>query len=220
MADKDELCYVYNQQPGTFDWVPCASLKVRQVAAGAVQGTFTNGKRYLARANVVKLDPYHLKLTDKPQQFTRLEGIPGALRDASPDACARRVIQARLGRQESLLSEMAYLLNGPDDGAGNLRFGLSVQPPGPGKPFNRTHQLEAQTRAAEQIDETGKMPHELLQSLEPGTSMGGARPRPSAQPLRLADGSSVCARSRPAPEADVTTPRRVTNGRPAHPRAT
>jgi serine/threonine-protein kinase HipA len=220
MAGQEELCYVYVQLPGTFEWVPCASLKVRQVGAGASQGTFAYGKRYLARANVIELDPYHLKLTDKPQQFTRLEGIPGALRDASPDAWGRRVIQARLGRAESEISEMAYLLNGPDDGAGNLRFGLSVQPPGPGKPFNRTYQLEALTRAAEQIDETGKMPHELLESLEPGTSMGGARPTPSAQPLRLADGSSVCARSRPAPEADVTTPRRVTNGQPAHPSAT
>lgn len=72
---------------------------------------------------------------------------------------------------------MEYLLNGPDDGAGNLRFGLSVQPPGPAKPFNRTHQPEALVQAAEQLEETGKLPYEVLERLEPGTSMGGARPK-------------------------------------------
>ncbi|MCM2295130.1 HipA domain-containing protein [Rhodoferax sp.] len=177
MTGKENLCYVYTQLPGTFEWVPCASLKVRQVGAGAFQGTFTYGKRYLARTNVVELDPYHLKLTDKPILFTKLKGIPSALRDASPDAWGRRVIQARLAREEADLSEMDYLLNGPDDGAGNLRFGLSAQPPGPSKPFNRTHQLQALSRAAQQLEETGKLPFEVLESLEPGTSMGGARPK-------------------------------------------
>lgn len=177
MTGKENLCYVYTQLPGTFEWVPCASLKVRQMGAGAFQGTFTYGKRYLARTNVVELDPYHLKLTDKPILFTKLKGIPGALRDASPDAWGRRVIQARLAREEADLSEMDYLLNGPDDGAGNLRFGLSAQPPGPSKPFNRTHQLQALSRAAQQFEETGKLPFEVLESLEPGTSMGGARPK-------------------------------------------
>ena len=177
MADKEKLCYAYIQLPGTFEWVPCASLKVKEVGAGAFQGTFTYGKRYLARENVVALDPYHLKLSDKPIQFTKLRGIPGALRDAGPDAWGRRVIQARIEREEAAISEMEYLLNGPDDGAGNLRFGLSAQPPGPAKPSNRTHQLEALTRAAEQLEETGKLPHEVLKNLDPGTSMGGARPK-------------------------------------------
>lgn len=177
MSDKESACYVYIQLPGTFEWVPCASLKVKELGAGAFQGSFTYGKRYLARQNVVELDPFHLRLTDKPMLFTKLKGIPGALRDASPDAWGRRVIQARLEREEADIHEMEYLLNGPDDGAGCLRFGLSAQPPGPARPFNRTHQLEALCRAAEQLEETGKLPHEILESLVPGTSMGGARPK-------------------------------------------
>lgn len=177
MAPSQNLCYVYIQLPGTFEWVPCASLKVTEAGADAFRGTFTYGQRYLQRANVVELDPFHLKLTDKPMEFTKLKGIPGALRDASPDSWGRRIIQARLERKESEISEMEYLLNGPDDAAGNLRFGLSLQPPGPAKPFNRTHQLETLTAAAEQLEETGKLPFETLESLEPGTSMGGARPK-------------------------------------------
>lgn len=181
MAAAEQSCYVYIQLPGIFEWAPCASLKVREVGAGAFQGTLTYGRRYLERPNVVALDPYHLPLSTRPLQFTKLKGIPGAVRDASPDAWGRRVIQARLARPEADIAEMDYLLNGPDDGAGYLRFGLSVSPPGPSRPFNRTHQLQALVEVAEQLEETGKLPHEVLESLEPGTSMGGARPKATVE---------------------------------------
>ena len=111
--------------------VPCASLKVRVVAAGVYEGTITYGKRYLERPEVVALDPFHLPLSTRPQKFTKLKGIPGAVRDASPDAWGRRVIQAKLQRPEADIQEVEYLLNGPDDGAGNLSFGRTATPPAP-----------------------------------------------------------------------------------------
>jgi serine/threonine-protein kinase HipA len=181
MTAAEQSCYVYIQLPGTFDWVPCALLKAREVGTGVFEGTFTYGKRYLLRANVVALDPYHLPLTDRPRKFTKLKGIPGAVRDASPDAWGRRVIQAKLQRPEADILEMEYLLNGPDDGAGNLRFGLSVDPPGPRRPFNKTHQLDALIEAAQRVEEDGRLPHEVLEELQPGTSMGGARPKVSIE---------------------------------------
>ena len=63
------------------------------------------------------------------------------------DAWGRRVIQAKLGLPEAG-PEIDYLLNGPDDGAGNRRFGKSPEPPGAARPFNRTHQLQALADAA------------------------------------------------------------------------
>jgi serine/threonine-protein kinase HipA len=141
------------------------------------EGTFTYGSQYLQRANVVALDPFHLPLTERPQKFTKLKGIPGAIRDASPDAWGRRVIRAKLQRPEADIAEMEYLLNGPDDGAGNLRFGSSVTPPPPKRGFNRTHQLQALIDAAQVLEKDGRLPHEVLEELEPGTSMGGARPK-------------------------------------------
>ncbi len=186
MATPDQSCYVYIQLPGTFDWVPCARLRVREVGAGLFEGTFTYGSQYLQRANVVALDPFHLPLTDRPQKFTKLKGLPGAVRDASPDAWGRRVIQAKLQRTEADIAEMQYLLNGPDDGAGNLRFGLSVTPPRPKRGFNRTHQLQALIDAAQALEEDGRLPHEVLEELEPGTSMGGARPK-----VTIEDGQKI-----------------------------
>jgi serine/threonine-protein kinase HipA len=177
MAAAEQRCYVYIQLPGTFEWVPCALLKVKELGAGTFEGTFTYGRRYLARSNLVALDQFHLPLTERPQQFTKLKGIPGAIRDAGPDAWGRRVIQAKLQRPETDIAEMDYLLNGPDDGAGNLRFGLSVSPPEPKRRFNQTRQLAALIEAAQTLEEDGRLPHEVLEELEPGTSMGGARPK-------------------------------------------
>ncbi|HKW82162.1 MAG TPA: HipA domain-containing protein, partial [Burkholderiaceae bacterium] len=122
-------------------------------------------------------DPFHLPLSTRPQKFTNLKGIPGAVRDASPDAWGRRVIQAKLQRPEADIREVEYLLNGPDDGAGNLSFGRTATPPAPRRAFNRTHQLPALVEAAEKLEEDGRLPHEVLEELEPGTSMGGARPK-------------------------------------------
>ena len=177
MAGDDLSCYVYIQLPGTLETVPCASLKVRSIGAGAYEGTFTYGRRYLERANVVALDPFHLPLSTRPMNFTKLKGIPGAVRDASADAWGRRVIQAKLQRTEAEIEEIEYLLNGPDDGAGNLTLGRTVAPPAPARPFNRTHQLPALIDAAQKLEEDGRLPHEVSESLEPGTSMGGARPK-------------------------------------------
>ena len=170
-------CYIYIQLPGTFETVPCALLRVREVGAGAFEGTFTYGRRYLERADVVALDQYHLPLSPRPQRFTKLKGIPGAVRDASPDAWGRRIIQAKLQRPETDIQELEYLLNGPDDGAGNLSFGRTAAPPAPHRTFNQTHQLQALTEAAQKLEEDGRLPQEVLEELEPGTSMGGARPK-------------------------------------------
>jgi serine/threonine-protein kinase HipA len=177
MAAPEQSCYVYLQLPDSFETVTCASLIVREVASGVNEGTFTYGRRYLERKDVVAVDEYHLPLTAQPRKFTKLKGIPSAIRDASPDAWGRRVIQAKLQRPEADIQEMEYLLNGPQDGAGNLSFGATVAPPGAHRPFNRTHQLQALVDAAQRLEEDGRLPHEVLEELEPGTSMGGARPK-------------------------------------------
>jgi serine/threonine-protein kinase HipA len=177
MATDEQFCYVYIQLPGTLTTVPCASLRIRSIGVGSYEGTFVYGKKYLQRPNVAAVDPFRLPLSARPQKFTKLKGIPGAVRDASPDAWGRRVIQAKLQRPEADIQEMEYLLNGPDDGGGNLSFGRTVTPPAPRRPFNRTHQLEALIHAVEQLEEGGRLPHEVLEELEPGTSMGGARPK-------------------------------------------
>lgn len=177
MPAEDQTCYIFVQLPNTFEWSVCGVLTVSTVAPNLYRGVFQYGRSYLGRANAVSLDPFNLPLSERPREITQLKGIPGVLRDASPDAWGRRVIQAKLGLPETQISEVDYLLNGPDDGAGNLRFAATPNLLPASRAFNRTHDLQALTVAAQELEESGKLVHEVLEQLEPGTSMGGARPK-------------------------------------------
>ncbi len=173
--------YVYVQLPGTLEIVPAALLRVEKLDDGTYVGRFTYGTRYLARPGAVELDPFALPLSRDTYSFTKLRGLPGAVRDASPDAWGRRVIESKLGVSAGDLEEVDYLLHGPSDGAGYLSFGLKVDPPAPARPYNRTHQLPDLIRAAEAVEDGKPVPAELLEGLEPGTSMGGARPKATVE---------------------------------------
>lgn len=174
---SERQAYVYIQLPGTLQTVPAALLKVERLPDGAYIGRFRYGDRYLQRHDAVALDPFQLPLGKNAYEFTKLKGIPGAVRDAGPDAWGRRVIEHKLQRGSSELEEVDYLLNGPQDGAGNLSFGSKVDSPAPRRQYNRTHQLADLIAAAEAIEEGKRVPEHVLEQIEPGTSMGGARPK-------------------------------------------
>jgi serine/threonine-protein kinase HipA len=174
---SERQAYIYVQLPGTLNTVPAALLKVEKLRDGTFVGRFRYGDRYLERKDAVAFDPFKLPLGNAVQEFTRLKGIPGAVRDAGPDAWGRRVIEHKLERGPADLEEIDYLLNGPQDGAGYLSFGLKLEPPARRRPYNRTHQLAGLIEAAEAIEEGKRLPAHLLEQLEPGTSMGGARPK-------------------------------------------
>lgn len=174
---SERQTYVYVQLPGTLSTVPAALLKMEKLRDGTFVGRFRYGDRYLERKDAVELDPFQLPLGGTVYEFTKLKGIPGAVRDAGPDAWGRRVIEHKLQRSPGDLEEIDYLLNGPQDGAGYLSFGLKLEPPAPKRRYNRTHQLAELVAAAEAIEEGKRVPRQILEQLEPGTSMGGARPK-------------------------------------------
>src|SRR5438094_1149453 len=174
---SERQAYVYVQLPGTLNTVPAALLKVEKLRDGTSVGRFRYGDRYLERKDAIAFDPFKLSLGTTVQEFTKLKGIPGAVRDAGPDAWGRRVIEHKLERSPADLQEIDYLLNGPQDGAGNLSFGLKLEPPAPKHRYNRTHQLADLVAAAEAIEAGKRVPAHILEQLEPGTSMGGARPK-------------------------------------------
>ena len=174
---SERQAYVYVQLPGTLNTVPAALLKVAKLPDGTFVGRFRYGDRYLERKDAISFDPFRLPLGTTVQEFTKLKGIPGAVRDAGPDAWGRRVIEHKLERSPADLEEIDYLLNGPQDGAGYLSFGLKLEPPAPRRPYNRTHQLADLVAAAEAVEDGKQLPAHILEQLEPGTSMGGARPK-------------------------------------------
>jgi serine/threonine-protein kinase HipA len=171
-------CFVYVQLPKSLEWVACGRFAQETTRDGRTVGRFVYGRSYRARADAVPLDPFHLPLSPVVRETARLGGVFGALRDAAPDAWGRRVIERVLGRGE--LAEVDLLLESAEDRAGALAFGRGPAPPAPLREYNRVVQLEELRRAAALLEEDRPgepIPHQILDLLHPGTSLGGARPK-------------------------------------------
>lgn len=167
-------CFVFLQMPGSLEVVTCARYELdlsRRV------GRFVYGASYRERADAVPIDPVHLRVTPTRYEAAKLGGIFGALRDSSPDAWGRMVIE-RLSGQVGL-TEVDFLLESPEDRAGALSFGLAPTPPAPARGFNRVLQLRELREAARLLEEDAdaELRPQLRQVLDPATSMGGARPK-------------------------------------------
>ena len=174
-------CFVYIQLPETTTVVTCGRFTTTGDGRAPGVGKFVYGRRYRSRADAVAIDPYNLPLSSSTAETTEYGGIFGALRDASPDAWGRRLIEADVGRPD--LSEVDYLLNAGQEHVGALTFGQRAEPPPPVRLFNRVVDLGELLGAAHAIlTQTAEAPHSLDGALArlleaPGTTMGGARPK-------------------------------------------
>ncbi|MBU1358785.1 MAG: type II toxin-antitoxin system HipA family toxin [Gammaproteobacteria bacterium] len=180
ISESQGECFVYITLPGATEPVTAGRFALRGNRRGVAEGHFVYGRTYLARADAVPLDPVELKLTERTYATTALNGVFGALRDASPDYWGRRVIQRHLGVAQP--SELDYLLYSPDDRAGALGFGLNQVPPAPKRSFNQTLDLARVQATADAILADEDLPgnavdEQINHLLLVGTSMGGARPK-------------------------------------------
>jgi serine/threonine-protein kinase HipA len=175
---SEQECFVYIQMPRSLEVVTCGRYVLKALPGEGGVGRFVYGRSYRARPDAVAIDPIHLPISPETYETAKLGGIFGALRDASPDAWGRLVIQRVLGRQD--LDEVDYLLESPEDRAGALSFGRGVAPPAPVRTYHRVLQLEELREAARLIEAGGpteQLRDQLRHVLDPTTSMGGARPK-------------------------------------------
>jgi serine/threonine-protein kinase HipA len=170
MPTSEQECYVYLQLPQTMDVLTCGHFILERGV-----GRFVYGKRFLSDARAVELDKIELPLRPAPFETARMGGVFGAIRDASPDAWGRRVIESQLARSD--LSEIDFLLNSPEDRAGALSFGRSREPPAPVRAFNQVIQLERLLEEADRVQKGQPVSAQVADLVNPGTSMGGARPK-------------------------------------------
>jgi serine/threonine-protein kinase HipA len=177
---SERECYVYIVPPGTTEFVTAGRFRVSPTPDGEAVGEFVYGRRYLERDDAVELDPVELRLRKGLYETARMEGFFGAIRDSMPNSWGRRVIEKNTGHTQ--LEEFDYLIQGPDDRAGALGFGLNVEPPAPQRAFNRTLDLERLQVAADAVindesDIAGSAAGQVEDLMLLGTSMGGARPK-------------------------------------------
>lgn len=142
---------------------------------------FNYGRSYLANPDAIAI--YTPELPLRPGGQAPLAGLamPGAIRDAAPDAWGRRVILNRkLGFKGNaanidLLDELTYLLESGSDRAGALDFQPSPDVYVPRQ--TRSAPLEDLMTAAEKVESGIPVTPELEQALFHGSSLGGARPK-------------------------------------------
>lgn len=176
-SDTPTECFVYITLPGQTEPVTAGRFALSVNRRGAAEGRFVYGRSYLERPNAVPLDPVELKLSQRTYATNALNGVFGALRDASPDYWGRRIIQRHLGKAQP--GEMEYLLYSPDDRAGALGFGLNQTPPAPKRTFNQTLDLAKVQAIADAFvaDDEAVDGDQVEKLMMIGTSMGGARPK-------------------------------------------
>jgi serine/threonine-protein kinase HipA len=176
MPISKDRAYVYLQLPRSLEIVT-AGLFQQEDRSGIALGVFVYNPSYLARSDAVPLDPFELPLREGRFETAKLNGIFGALRDASPDTWGRRIIERHLNRFD--LSEVDYLLNSPEDRVGALSFGRGKTYPPPAARFNKVLELDKLLEFAQAVDEDDKveLPAQAEELIQPGTSLGGARPK-------------------------------------------
>lgn len=176
MPISNDRAYVYLQLPGSLETVTAGFFE-QQDRAGVALGVFVYSPAYLERSDAVPLDLFELPLREGRFETVKLSGIFGSLRDASPDAWGRRIVERYLNRTD--LSEVEYLLHSPEDRVGALSFGRGKSPPPPAARFNKVLELAKLLEFAKAVERDDKveLPPQVEDLIQPGTSLGGARPK-------------------------------------------
>ena len=141
---------------------------------------FAYGRSYLARRGAVPLYEPDLPLRGGLLPMAPGLTIPGAIRDAAPDAWGRRVILNRTFgvRRDDLntldLDELTFLLQSGSDRIGALDFQLSSQVYTARESQSTLQEL---MDSADRVEKNVPLTPELDQALLHGSSIGGARPK-------------------------------------------
>lgn len=167
--------FVHVWLPGSATPVLCGRLRCRER-----ETTWQYARSYLDLPSAIALDPEELPLGRERHRVASGD-LPGVIRDASPDAWGRRVLENRLAT--TALSELDYLVEAGTDRIGALvaTRGAGDDPTSVGGPAT----LDDLVRTAELIAAGEPVPAELDAALVHGSSIGGARPK-----ALLSDGST------------------------------
>lgn len=134
---------------------------------------FNYGKSYLENSAAIPLSPFELPLQSGVFSPHGMNSIHSCLRDASPDAWGRQLIDFKYTELQS--NELDYLLLSNSNRIGALDFQQSSTLYKARESQNAS--LEQLLEVTKRIEEGKPIPDELDFALLRGTSIGGARPK-------------------------------------------
>lgn len=138
-------------------------------------GTFSYDPGWLDHPLAYPLDPVNLPLAPREYRTRNTKGVFGVFSDAGPDDWGTRIL---LMQQKSApKNELERLLRTSGGGAGLLEFSLSRTAPREHPGFPGIELLDSLADTAAKIESRARLTNEQLALIEPGSSMGGARPK-------------------------------------------
>lgn len=163
------------QEAYVWMWLPHATepIVVGKMVLANERYHFTYGQSYRAHKNAIALSPFELPLQVGTFSPTGLHEMPSCLRDASPDAWGRRLIDYQFPSLNP--NELDYLLLSGSDRIGALDFQASSQ-----EYVARSAEavpIEVVDSLAKMLETGEAVSPQLLPALLHGTSIGGARPK-------------------------------------------
>jgi serine/threonine-protein kinase HipA len=165
-------------------FVPAGLLTLHEENTSVVASEFAYGTKYLTRHQALEVDPVSLSIADKSwvrqKKIFPNAGLKmfGGIRDASPDAWGRRVIEAKLKARANDLPESRYLLEAGSNRIGALDVRTDIQAQQTAGHQSITD-LQYLLEAAERIEDGQDIPINLEAIFDAGASLGGARPKAS-----------------------------------------
>jgi len=182
ISDFHTVAFMY--LPGALEAVPAGRLTLREEGGELLTTLFGYGKNYLERHNAVPVDPTDLPLQgavpgSESHRNEPTNGLSmfGAIRDAMPDSWGRRVIENRLAVPPNSLPESEYLRLAGSNRAGALDFREEHTSPPSSGTLSKAADLQYLLSAADKIQRGEKVPENLTQIFEAGSSLGGMRPK-------------------------------------------
>lgn len=164
--------------------VPAGVIRIEEEGRYS-RARFAYGRGYLERPDAVAIDPVQLPLGEESYETPTDWAIFNGLRDASPDAWGRKLIERFvLGYQGHPAGEAEFLLMSQSGNrAGALQFGPTPKAPGPVLDLNlpdhlvNLGDLESFQEMADRISRDEQIPEALSIFIAPGSDMGGMRPK-------------------------------------------
>lgn len=169
-------------KPMTKGYVFAADSAGNDVLAGTLEsdgstGIFTYADTWLSLPWSYPLDPVNLPLSPKRYMVTNKKGVHGVFSDAGPDDWGTRVML--LHNTSAPANELERLLRTSGGGVGCLRFsGARTRPKTP-KALPSLARITELVEIVERAQGRDALTEEELALIDPGSSMGGARPKVS-----------------------------------------